>query len=67
MNTGGLGQAAQSEMFEEERARSLLDQLLIDSQLYNNSKGYKDLLDLLFGCVTSRRSTQCFCKCRNLD
>lgn len=32
---------------ETESARSLLDQLLIDSQLYTRSKDYKDLLDFV--------------------
>jgi hypothetical protein len=34
----------QPDLFETEAARSLLDQLLSDSQLYTQTKDYKDLL-----------------------
>lgn len=37
----------QQDSFETEVARSLLDQLLIDSKLYTQSKDYKDLLDFV--------------------
>ena len=37
----------QLELFETEAARSLLDQLLSDSQLYTRSKDYQDLLDFV--------------------
>jgi len=37
----------QPDLFETESARSLLDQLLIDSKLYTKSKDYKDLLDFV--------------------
>jgi len=37
----------QSDLFETEAARSLLDQLLIDSRLYTKSQAYKDLLDFV--------------------
>src|SRR6266568_6127195 len=40
-------QAKQQELFETQAARSLLDQLLIDSKLYSQSKDYKDLLDFV--------------------
>jgi len=38
---------AQLDLFEEEATRSLLDQLLIDSRLYTQSKDYKELLDFV--------------------
>src|SRR3989442_8210575 len=37
----------QQDLFETEAARSLLDQLLIDSRLYTQSKDYKALLDFV--------------------
>lgn len=37
----------QSDLFETEAARSLLDQLLIDSRLYTKSQDYKNLLDFV--------------------
>jgi len=37
----------QQNLLETEAARSLLDQLLTDSQLYTQSKDYKDLLDFV--------------------
>lgn len=37
----------QEDLFETETTRSLLDQLLADSQLYTQSKDYKDLLDFV--------------------
>lgn len=37
----------QSDMFETDSARSLLDQLLEDSRLYRSSKDYRDLLDFV--------------------
>jgi uncharacterized protein YozE (UPF0346 family) len=37
----------QRNLFEEEAVRSLLDQLLLDSQFYKSSKDYKDLLDFV--------------------
>ena len=37
----------QQELFENEAARSLLDQLLTDSRLYTQSKDYKALLDFV--------------------
>src|SRR5882672_645740 len=40
----GVGQ---QDLFENEAAHSLLDQLLIDSKLYTQSKDYKDLLDFV--------------------
>src|SRR5713101_6019755 len=39
--------AKQQELFEPKAARSLLDQLLADSQLYTQSKDYKELLDFV--------------------
>ena len=42
------GDGGQLELqFDTEEARSLLDQLLIDSRLYTQSKDYKDLLDFV--------------------
>src|SRR5882672_1838721 len=40
----GVGQ---QDLFENEAARSLLDQLLTDSRLYTQSKDYKALLDFV--------------------
>lgn len=37
----------QPDLFETAAARSLLDQLLIDSRLYTKSQEYKDLLDFV--------------------
>jgi hypothetical protein len=37
----------QQGLFESAATRSLLDQLLIDSRLYTQSKDYKDLLDFV--------------------
>jgi hypothetical protein len=37
----------QQDLFETEAARSLLDQLLEDSQLYTQSKDYRDLLEFV--------------------
>jgi len=37
----------QTDMFEQEVARKLLDQLLEDSRLYTGSRGYKELLDFV--------------------
>ena len=37
----------QRDLFENEVARSLLDQLLIDSKLYTKSEDYKELLDFV--------------------
>lgn len=37
----------QGDLFENDTARSLLDQLLSDSQLYTQSKDYKELLDFV--------------------
>ncbi len=37
----------QTDLFESEAARTLLDQLLADSRLYTQSKDYKDLLDFV--------------------
>lgn len=34
-------------MFEQEVARSMLDQLLEDSRLYTTSQGYRELLDFV--------------------
>jgi len=42
-----VGSIKQQNMFEAEAARSLLDQLLIDSRLYTQSKDYKELLDFV--------------------
>lgn len=39
--------AQQPDIFETAEARTLLDQLLIDSRLYKTSKEYKDLLDFV--------------------
>ena len=45
---GGVARnGQQQDLFETEAARSLLDQLLTDSRLYTQSKGYKDLLDFV--------------------
>ena len=40
-------EAEQLDLFEEEAARSLLDQLLDDSKLYKTSKDYMELLDFI--------------------
>lgn len=40
-------QEAQQNLFEPEAARSLLDKLLTNSQLYRQSKDYKELLDFV--------------------
>lgn len=37
----------QQDIFETESARSLLDQLLVDSRLYTKSQDYKNLLDFV--------------------
>ncbi len=37
----------QTDLFETEATRSLLDQLLSDSRLYTQSKDYKDVLDFV--------------------
>lgn len=37
----------QPDLFETEATRSLLDQLLVDSRLYTQSKDYKELLDFV--------------------
>ncbi|MCP5408351.1 MAG: ImmA/IrrE family metallo-endopeptidase [Chromatiaceae bacterium] len=37
----------QPDMFEQEVARSMLDQLLEDSRLYTTSQGYRELLDFV--------------------
>jgi len=48
MSTGEMKNSwKQQSLFEKEAARSLLDQLLLDSRLYTHSKDYKDLLDFI--------------------
>ena len=37
----------QHDLFESEAARTLLDQLLEDSQLYHSSADYQNLLDFI--------------------
>ena len=37
----------QLDLFETSETRSLLDQLLIDSKLYKNSRNYKNLLEFV--------------------
>lgn len=41
------GKAQQMTSNESDTARSLLDQLLIDSRLYTQSQDYKELLDFV--------------------
>ena len=41
------GESEQQHLFESEEARSLLDQLLVDSRLYSRSGDYKALLDFV--------------------
>src|SRR3954447_25115351 len=42
-----MSDGVQLYIFENETARSLLDQLLTDSRLYTQSKDYKELLDFV--------------------